>query len=287
MNPKLFAALQYFTPQHALSRAAGWLANTEIKWIKDPFTRWFVNKYGVDMQEAKETDCTAYRTFNEFFTRELVDGVRPVVDGQQSLACPADGAISQLGQIHNSRIFQAKGQDYSLLELVGGDPEVAAQFNDGHFATVYLSPKDYHRVHMPLAGTLRSMTYVPGQLFSVNTITAENVPRLFARNERLVCVFDTDAGPMAMILVGAMIVAGIETVWAGQVAPLQRHVRTTDYLEKAPIHLEKGEEMGRFKLGSTVIMLFGADQVRWLDQLEAESPVRMGEHFGNCVPTGE
>ncbi|WP_444892592.1 archaetidylserine decarboxylase [Microbulbifer sp. JMSA004] len=283
MNPKLFAALQYLTPQHALSRAAGWLANTELKWIKDPFTRWFVEKYGVDMQEAKESDCTAYRTFNEFFTRELVDGARPIIEGQHTLASPADGAISQLGQIHNGRIFQAKGHDYSLVELVGGDPKVAAQFNDGHFATVYLSPKDYHRVHMPMAGTLRSMTYVPGQLFSVNTVTAENVPRLFARNERLVCVFDTEAGPMAMILVGAMIVAGIETVWAGQVAPIQRKVINTDYLEKAPVHLEKGEEMGRFKLGSTVIMLFGADQVSWLDQLEAESPVRMGEHFGNLL----
>ncbi|QFT53178.1 archaetidylserine decarboxylase [Microbulbifer sp. THAF38] len=283
MNPKLFTALQYLTPQHALSRAAGWLANTEIKSIKDPFTRWFVEKYGVDMQEAKETDCTAYRTFNDFFTRELKEGARPIVSSEDSLACPADGAISQLGAIHNGRVFQAKGHDYSLLELVGGDPELAAQFDDGHFATVYLSPKDYHRVHMPIDGTLRSMTYVPGQLFSVNTVTAENVPRLFARNERLVCVFDTVAGPMAMILVGAMIVAGIETVWAGQVTPHTRDVRTTNYLENAPVQLKKGEEMGRFKLGSTVVMLFGADQVRWLDSLEAETPVRMGEYFGSMI----
>ncbi|GAA5443522.1 phosphatidylserine decarboxylase proenzyme [Microbulbifer sp. NBRC 101763] len=283
MNPKLFATLQYLTPQHAFSRAAGWLANTQIKSIKDPFTRWFVDKYGVNMQEAKETDCTAYRTFNDFFTRELKEGVRPIVSGEHSLACPADGAISQLGGIHNGRIFQAKGHDYSLLELVGGDPELAAQFNDGHFATVYLSPKDYHRVHMPMAGTLRSMIYVPGQLFSVNTVTAENVPRLFARNERLVCVFDTAAGPMAMILVGAMIVAGIETVWAGQVTPHKRDVRSTNYLDTAPIHLKKGEEMGRFKLGSTVIMLFGKEQVRWLDSLDAETTVRMGEHFGNLI----
>ncbi|WP_226643442.1 archaetidylserine decarboxylase [Microbulbifer variabilis] len=283
MNPKLFTALQYLTPQHALSRAAGWLANTEIKSIKDPFTRWFVEKYGVDMQEAKETDCTAYRTFNDFFTRELKEGARPIVSSEGSLACPADGAISQLGAIHNGRVFQAKGHDYSLLELVGGDPELAAQFNDGHFATVYLSPKDYHRVHMPIDGTLRSMTYVPGQLFSVNTVTAENVPRLFARNERLVCVFDTVVGPMAMILVGAMIVAGIETVWAGQVTPHTREIRSTNYRDNAPVHLRKGEEMGRFKLGSTVVMLFGADQVRWLDSLEAETPVRMGEYFGSMI----
>ncbi|WP_444920757.1 archaetidylserine decarboxylase [Microbulbifer sp. CnH-101-G] len=283
MNPKLFTALQYLTPQHALSRAAGWLANTEIKSIKDPFTRWFVEKYGVDMQEAKETDCTAYRTFNDFFTRELKEGARPIVSSEDSLACPADGAISQLGAIHNGRVFQAKGHDYSLLELVGGDPELAAQFNDGHFATVYLSPKDYHRVHMPIDGTLRSVTYVPGQLFSVNTVTAENVPRLFARNERLVCVFDTVAGPMAMILVGAMIVAGIETVWAGQVTPHTRDVRTINYMENAPVQLKKGEEMGRFKLGSTVVMLFGAEQVHWLDSLEAETPVRMGEYFGSMI----
>ncbi|WP_299939950.1 archaetidylserine decarboxylase [uncultured Microbulbifer sp.] len=283
MHPKLFAALQYLAPQHALSRAAGWLADTEIKLIKDPFTRWFVEKYGVNMREAKETDCTAYRTFNDFFTRALKEDARPIVTGEHSLACPADGAISQLGSIHDDRIFQAKGHDYSLLELVGGDPELAAQFNHGHFATVYLSPKDYHRVHMPIAGTLRSMTYVPGQLFSVNTVTAENVPRLFARNERLVCLFDTAAGPMAMILVGAMIVAGIETVWAGQVTPHRRDVRISHYLNNAPIHLEKGQEMGRFKLGSTVIMLFGADRVCWLDTLEAESLVHMGAHFGNLI----
>ncbi|WP_193165809.1 archaetidylserine decarboxylase [Microbulbifer hainanensis] len=285
MHPKLFIALQYLTPQRALSRAAGWLAETRIKWIKDPFTRWFVDKYEVNMDEAEQSDCTAFATFNDFFTRALKDDARPIVDGNHTLACPADGAISQLGEIHNGRVFQAKGHDYSLLELVGGDPQVAAQFTGGHFATVYLSPKDYHRVHMPIAGTLKSMTHVPGQLFSVNTVTAENVPRLFARNERVVCIFETAAGPMAMILVGAMIVASIETVWAGLVTPHQRRVRTTEYGDAAPIHLEKGAEMGRFKLGSTVIMLFGADKVRWLESLGAESAVTMGEHFGDTQLT--
>ncbi|WP_346838519.1 archaetidylserine decarboxylase [Microbulbifer sp. SAOS-129_SWC] len=283
MHPKLFAALQYLTPQRALSRAAGWLAETRIKSIKDPFTRWFVDKYAVDMDEAQESDCTAYATFNDFFTRALKDGVRPIVDGDHTIACPADGAISQLGEIHNGRIFQAKGHDFSLLELVGGDPQTAAQFTGGHFATVYLSPKDYHRVHMPIAGTLRSMTYVPGQLFSVNTVTAETVPRLFSRNERVVCIFDTAAGPMAVILVGAMIVASIETVWAGLVTPHKRRVRTTEYRDSKPIELEKGEEMGRFKLGSTVIMLFGADQVRWAESLGAESSTKMGKHFGDIL----
>ena len=283
MHPKLFIALQYLTPQRALSRAAGWLAETRIKWIKDPFTRWFVDKYDVDMDEAQEPECTAYASFNDFFTRALKEGARPLVAGDKALACPADGAVSQLGEIHNGRIFQAKGHDYSLLELVGGDPQLAAQFTGGHFATVYLSPKDYHRVHMPIAGTLKSMVHVPGQLFSVNTVTAANVPRLFARNERVVCIFDTAAGPMAMILVGAMIVASIETVWAGLITPHKRRVRTTHYGDSAPIQLEKGDEMGRFKLGSTVIMLFGADKVRWLESLQAETPTRMGEQFGDLI----
>ena len=283
MHPKLFIALQYLTPQRALSRAAGWLAETRLKWIKDPFTRWFVGKYDVNMDEAQEPDCTAYASFNDFFTRALKEGVRPLVDGDKKLACPADGHVSQLGEIHNGRVFQAKGHDYSLLELVGGDPQLAAQFTGGHFATVYLSPKDYHRVHMPIAGTLKSMVHVPGQLFSVNTVTAANVPRLFARNERVVCIFDTAAGPMAMILVGAMIVASIETVWAGLITPHKRRVRTTHYGDSAPIQLEKGDEMGRFKLGSTVIMLFGADKVRWLESLQAETPTRMGEQFGDLI----
>ncbi|GMG85892.1 archaetidylserine decarboxylase [Biformimicrobium ophioploci] len=281
MQEKLFIALQYITPQRLLSRAAGWLAETSISWIKDPFTRWFVDHFDVDMDEAVEEDCTAYGSFNDFFTRALKPGAREIVSGSKTLACPADGAISQLGDIRDGRIFQAKGQDYSLIELVGGDPKVAAPFMGGQFATVYLSPKDYHRVHMPLGGTLRSMIHVPGDLFSVNKATTENVPRLFARNERVVAIFDTDAGPMAMILVGAMIVASIETVWAGQVTPVPREIRATHYSEQEEIRLEKGEEMGRFKLGSTVIMLFGKDQVEWLEALGADSEVRMGEHFGD------
>lgn len=283
MHPKLFTTLQYLAPQRALSRAAGWLAETRIKAIKDPFTRWFVGKYDVDMTEAEQPDCTAYRSFNEFFTRALKESARPIVEGEGALACPADGGVSQLGEIHNGRIFQAKGHDFSLLELVGGDTGTAAKFTGGHFATVYLSPKDYHRVHMPIAGTLKSMTYVPGQLFSVNTVTAKNVPRLFSRNERVVCLFDTAAGPMAMVLVGAMIVASIETVWAGLVTPHKRQVRTTNYDDNTPVHLEKGEEMGRFKLGSTVILLFGADRVRWLESLQAESSVKMGQHLGDLI----
>ena len=195
---------------------------------------------------------------------------------------PADGAVSQLGAIEHGRVFQAKGHSYSVLELVGGDAAVASQFMGGEFATIYLSPKDYHRVHMPLAGTLREMIYVPGRLFSVNQTTAENVPELFARNERAVCIFDTERGPMAVVLVGAMIVASIETVFAGLVTPPKRELKTFRYDEaaRAPIHLEKGAELGRFKLGSTAIVLFGPEQVKWAETLAAGTPVMMGEKIG-------
>ena len=226
------------------------------------------------MSEAVESAPEAYANFNAFFTRALKDGARPIADAP--VVCPADGAISQLGEINRGRIFQAKGQDYSLQTLLGDDKALTAEFDGGSFATIYLSPRDYHRVHMPVDGTLRSMTYVPGKLFSVNTTTAENVRSLFARNERAICVFDTEFGPMAMILVGAMIVAGIETVWDGQVAPPPRQLTTRSYPQEAPT-LKKGEEMGRFKLGSTVILLFGKDKIDWLDKFEALTPTRLGE----------
>lgn len=281
----LFIIFQYIVPQHLLSRAAGWVAECEWPWIKNKFIQWFIGRYQVDMNEAAEPDPFNYKNFNAFFTRELVKDARPITDSDNGIACPADGAISQLGDIENGRIFQAKGQSYTLEELIGGDKEMAKPFHGGKFATVYLSPKDYHRVHMPLTGKLKSMIYVPGDLFSVNTITAENVPRLFSRNERAVCIFETEAGPMAVILVGAMIVAGIETVWAGQVAPIKREIRTQNYLaEQKPITLNKGEEMGRFKLGSTAIVLFGPDVISWRNDLEAGTSTMMGELFGNLNP---
>ena len=212
----------------------------------------------------------------------MKDGARPLDQTPGAVLSPADGAVSQLGPIEHGRVFQAKGHSYSVLELVGGDAAVAAQFMGGDFATIYLSPKDYHRVHMPLAGTLREMIYVPGRLFSVNQTTAENVPELFARNERAVCIFDTERGPMAVILVGAMIVASIETVFAGLVTPPKRELKTFRYDEaaRAPIHLEKGAELGRFKLGSTAIVLFGADQVKWAEGMAAGTPVMMGQGIG-------
>ena len=280
MNEKLFASLQYLIPQHGLSRAAGCLAETSVPWIKNPFTEWFVKRYDVDMSEAKQEDPTAFNSFNDFFTRELKDGLRPICADENAIACPADGAISQLGDIEYGRIFQAKGQSYSLNELVGGDSELAQPLIGGKFATVYLSPKDYHRVHMPFGGTLRTMVHVPGDLFSVNEATANQVPRLFARNERVVAIFDTAIGPMAVVLVGAMIVASIETVWSGQVTPYKKQIRTSHYPQSESVSLAKGEEMGRFKLGSTAIVLFGPEAMAWDENFSAGSPTRMGEALG-------
>lgn len=275
---KLFIIFQYLVPQHLLSRLAGKLAASSTPWIKNPFTSWFVERFDIDMSQAQEEDPLAYDSFNDFFTRALKDGARPIAEPAEHIVCPADGAISQLGDISHGRIFQAKGQSYSSLELLGGANDLAAEFNDGKFATVYLSPRDYHRVHMPYAGKLRSMIHIPGDLFSVNETTAENVPRLFSRNERVACVFDTDMGPMAVVLVGAMIVASIETVWAGQITPQRKQIVRTDYQTLCDdIELEKGEEMGRFKLGSTAVILFSKDAINWLENYEQGSPTKMGE----------
>lgn len=285
MKDRLFILSQYLLPHHLLSRLIGCLAESRIGWIKGPLIRWFARRFDVDMSQAQVEDLEAYEHFNAFFTRALKPDARPLDPAPDAVLCPADGAISQLGRIENGRIFQAKGHSFSLLELLGGDAERAAPFMGGSFATIYLSPRDYHRVHMPLSGTLREMVYVPGRLFSVNQTTAENVPELFARNERVVCLFDTERGPMAMVLVGAMIVASIETVWAGLVTPPRRQLKTVRYDEaaRAPIHLEKGAEMGRFKLGSTVILLFGPEQVQWAEQLVAAGPVSMGQSLSTTA----
>lgn len=281
MNERIFTSLQYLVPQHALSRAAGWVAQTKTPWIKDAFIKWFVARYQVDMSLALEEDPFAYPCFNDFFTRALKADARPTDSASKSIVFPADGVISQLGDIRHGRIFQAKGQDYTAQELLGGDSALAAEFSEGKFATVYLSPRDYHRVHMPYSGTLRRMVVVPGDLFSVNNATANQVPRLFSRNERAVAIFDTDIGPMAVVLVGAMIVASIETVWAGEVAPFRRKIESTDYNEPAKcIHLEKGAEMGRFKLGSTVVVLFAKDKMQWDEKFQAGSPTITGTKMG-------
>lgn len=275
-KPPIAILRQYLVPQHLLSRLAGSLANSEVKWLKNGFITWFIKRYQVNMSEAQQTDPLAYISFNEFFTRALLPDLRPIVLGDDKLACPADGAISQLGSITEGRIIQAKGFDFSVVDLLGGDPKRAAAFAKGQFATIYLSPKDYHRVHMPYTASLREMIYVPGQLFSVNTLTASHVPNLFARNERVVCIFDSALGPIAMVLVGAMIVASIHTTWAGQIAPCRSKKPIVTQYPQA-LTLAKGDEMGRFCLGSTVVLLNANPDLAWRDDLGPGSAVKMGE----------
>ncbi|MBZ2168536.1 archaetidylserine decarboxylase [Marinobacter sp. F4216] len=284
MLNKLFVLSQYVTPQLAVSRLAGRLADDDSNpALKNRVIKWFIGRYGVDMSEAREPDPTAYPSFNAFFTRELKPGIRPIAEGEKTMACPVDGAISQLGEITNDRVFQAKGQSFGLTELLGGDEKRAEPFAEGVFSTIYLSPKDYHRIHMPMAGKLREMVYIPGKLFSVNPVTAENVPNLFARNERVACIFDTEAGPMAMVLVGAMIVGSVETVWSGVVAPGDGQLTATRYEGDEARSFEKGEEMGRFRLGSTVVLVMPKGSVNWNENLSAGGSVRLGEAFGTLA----
>ncbi|MEC4766940.1 archaetidylserine decarboxylase [Halomonas sp. CUBES01] len=268
-----FSRLQYPLPHHALSRLTGTFAQCDNRWVKNTLINAFIKRFEVDMSQALEPDPSAYATFNDFFTRALKADARPLGDG---LLSPADGTLSQYGRLQAGQLVQAKGHTYSAQTLLGGDTALAEEFLGGSFATVYLSPRDYHRVHMPVTGTLREMIYVPGRLFSVNEATAKHVPGLFARNERLVCVFDTQHGPMAMVLVGAMIVAAIETVWSGQVTPLSGHPQRMRFGQ--PITLEKGAEMGRFKLGSTVVMCF-ANPVAF-EAIPTGSMVQMGQTLG-------
>ena len=275
---RLFILSQYCIPQHTLSRLIGYLADCETPWIKSKIIQLFSHFFPINMAEAERENYEQYLSFNDFFTRALKPGARAIVQEKNAIASPADGAISEIGIIEKDQLLQAKGHKYSLLALLGGDTALAEQFNNGAFATIYLSPKDYHRVHMPLAGTLQKTLYVPGKLFSVNQTTANNVPGLFARNERLVCVFNTDCGPMVVILVGAMIVAAIETVWAGQVAPQSKKINTIDMTKV--FALDKGAEMGRFKLGSTAIVLFPENTVTWNKNLENATTVQLGELLG-------
>lgn len=273
---RLFIFLQYLLPHHALSRLTGKFA--EGSFAKNLLIKLFIKRYQVDLSEAVNTDPEAFESFNAFFTRALKPTARPINALPDAIVCPADGAISELGAIEEDRILQAKGRDYTVGQLLS-DSEAAGKFVGGSFATVYLSPRDYHRVHMPMAGKLLRTIYVPGKLFSVNRTTADAVPNLFARNERLVCLFETANGLMALVLVGAMVVAGIETVWSGQVCPGPNKARKlTDFSQHSPpIALAKGAEMGRFKLGSTAIVLFEPDAVVLERTLRSNSPVRMGE----------
>ncbi|MEJ2898359.1 archaetidylserine decarboxylase [Acinetobacter sp. NS-4] len=277
LKKQIFIQAQRVVPQHQLSRVVGKLAASEHPIIKNTVIQAFKAQYGIDMSIAEQSNALKFKSFNEFFTRSLKQGVRKIDSDTRSIVSPADGAISQLGKIEDGDIFQAKGQSFSVEKLIA-DPQLAEPFKNGHFATVYLSPKDYHRVHMPFAGTLTETLYVPGELFSVNQTTAENIPGLFARNERMVCLFDTELGRMAVVLVGAMIVAGIETVATGKVKP-------TGHLElnQHNLFLEKGAELGRFYLGSTAVILFEKDKMQWDAMFKANSVVEMGEALGHTV----
>ncbi len=269
---------QYLLPKQALTQFAGRVAGARGGGLTTALVRWFVKRYGVDMAEAANPDPAAYASFNDFFTRALKPGARPLAEvGPGGLLCPVDGAISQFGAVHDGRIFQAKGHEYSATALLGGDTALAAHFQGGHFATLYLSPKDYHRIHMPCAGRLLRMIHVPGELFSVNPTTARGVPGLFARNERVVCVFDGEHGPWVNVLVGATIVGSMATVWHGLVNPPRPGtVRDWAYGDR-DIHLPAGAEMGRFLLGSTVVMLFPPGPLQWNPAWAPGAPIRMGE----------
>jgi phosphatidylserine decarboxylase len=279
---RLFVFLQYLLPQHALSRLLGKLA--EGRMLKNSLVSLFIKRYGVDLSEAEISDPKQFNNFNHFFTRALAANARPLAQEAGAVLCPADGSISEIGDIEENRILQAKGRHYTVAQLLA-DEDAAKTFHDGNFATVYLAPRDYHRVHMPIEGKLLQTTYVPGKLFSVNRVTANSVPNLFARNERLVCLFDTPAGKMALVLVGAMIVAGIETVWSGQVCPApSRVVNRTNYEQTSPaVQLARGVEMGRFKLGSTVIVLFEPGKVALQPALAAGSTTQMGQLMGTLL----
>ena len=276
-------ALQYPIPKQALTALAGRFARWQGGAITRAVVRWFVRRYGVNMAEAAEPDIGKYASFNDFFTRALEPGARPLADS--SLICPVDGAISQFGGIAGEQIFQAKGHEFSAIALLGGDAALAAPFHGGHFATLYLSPKDYHRIHMPCAGRLTRMIHVPGDLFSVNPTTARGVPGLFARNERVVCLFEGEFGPWALVLVGATIVGSLATVWHGVVSPPRPGQLREWRYDDRDLRLAKGQEMGRFLLGSTVVLLFPAGPLQFDSAWAPGGAIRMGEAMARVEET--
>ena len=275
MSDRLAVLPQYLLPKQALTTLAGKFASAQLGGLTTSVIRRFVARYNVNMAEAANPDITSYASFNDFFTRALKPGARPLAAAD--LICPVDGAISQFGPIAKDQIFQAKGHTYSTTALVGGDAEAAARFDNGHFATLYLSPRDYHRIHMPCAGELTRMVHVPGDLFSVNPTTARGVPGLFARNERVVCCFESAQGPFVLVLVGATIVGSMATVWHGQINPPRTGtLRQWDYA-KGQVSLQQGEEMGRFLLGSTVVMLFPQGPLQFNPQWAPMRAIQLGE----------
>jgi phosphatidylserine decarboxylase len=278
---RVFVWLQYLLPQHALSRLVMAATRVRAPWFKNLLTRGFLAMFPVDMSDAAQCDPFGYGCFNDFFTRALRPGARPIDPGPDTISSPVDGTVSECGRIEQDRLLQAKGRVYSLAELLANQPW-AGGFSDGSFATIYLAPYNYHRIHMAVRGTLRETIYVPGRLFSVNGVTARHVPRLFARNERILALFDTDFGRAALVMVGALNVGSMATVWAGDVTPAARRVVTR--LASPATTLEKGAELGRFNMGSTVILLFEANRVRWHSLLRAGSAVRVGQAIGRMAP---
>ena len=286
MSEWLKVKSQYLVPKQALTAFAGWVASPPRGAVTTRIIAWFVAKYGVNMAEAANPDIASYASFNDFFTRALKPGARPLADAQ--LVCPVDGSISQFGRIERDQIFQAKGHTYSTIALLAGEAKLAAQFEDGHFATLYLSPRDYHRIHMPCDGVLKRMLYVPGDLFSVNPATARGVPGLFARNERVVCVFENAQGPtpfqFVLVLVGATVVGSMATVWHGVVNPPRIPALCQWRYPNPKVELKQGEEMGRFLLGSTVVMLFPKGELRFNPVWAPGGEIRLGEAMANFPP---
>ena len=281
MSDRLAILPQYLLPKKLVTQLAGRFASAELDGVTQAAISRFVAHYGVDMSEAAEPDITRYASFNDFFTRALRAGARPLADADY--VCPVDGAISQFGAIERDQIFQAKGHHYSTCALLAGDAALAAEFEHGQFATIYLSPKDYHRIHMPCAGRLQRMVYVPGDLFSVNPTTARGVPGLFARNERVVCVFDTARGPFVLVLVGATIVGSMATVWHGVVNPPRpEEIKRWNYADEL-VELAKGAEMGRFLLGSTVVLLWPKGTLKFNPDWAPGGAVRMGQAMGKAL----
>ncbi len=283
---KLFALLLYLIPHHLLSAGMHWLTRCEWVPLKNQLIRGAIRLYHVDMALAEEPVPENYPSFNAFFTRKLRSDARPASTEPDAVLCPVDGAVSQAGDIEDGRIFQAKGHQFDLLELLGGNEDWAQAFEDGSFATIYLSPRDYHRIHMPLTGNLSDMCHVPGRLFSVSPSTTRTVPRLFSRNERVINLFETDAGPMAVIMVGAIFVSSMDTVWAGTVTPASKRVTRWNYSDNQnlkPVSLNKGDEMGRFNMGSTVILLFPKGTVSWANHFRPDQKVHMGEKIATLT----
>lgn len=283
---QLFALLQRILPTRWLSMQVYRLTQIRHSGFKNALIKLFLRGFTIDLSEAEYSAPEFYESFNHFFTRALKPGARPLPADPRALASPVDGTISQLGDIRDGRIFQAKGHEYSVVELLGGDVEAAKTFMNGRFCTIYLAPYNYHRIHMPLGGALRSWSYIPGRLFSVNAATARAMPRLFARNERVNTLFDTDAGVLGLTMVGALFVGSMETVWAGQITPPHERGEPSFYQSMKPVTLARGDEMGRFNMGSTVILLLSPGAIDWDPALQPGQAVRMGQSLGTWYPQG-